>query len=210
MKKFIYFIITLWVAASVIFLGCQKDEMESESAASIPQTDISTADTLPHLVSRTQTLDKIFYRGSLTTDNYLVSSNRVYEIYNKSKVKEVRFNATGQPSINVAGVVLRHYNVQIVYKDLTTRQFTAFSKSTSTSFTYTPTGSNLLTDTHTAKFLELSQTNINNGYTYHLWRDVQIAPKSWDIKKDGVTLIATKSIEPIDKNSNIFIPQHIH
>jgi hypothetical protein len=181
MKKFIYFIITLWVAASVIFLGCQKDEMESESAASIPQTDISTADTLPHLVSRTQTLDK-----------------------------EVRFNATGQLSINVAGVVLRHYNVQIVYKDLTTRQFTAFSKSTSTSFTYTPTGSNLLTDTHTAKFLELSQTNINNGYTYHLWRDVQIAPKSWDIKKDGVTLIATKSIEPIDKNSNIFIPQHIH
>lgn len=198
-------IVFLLVSSSFFISSCEKDEIDS----SIQSVDISQ-NSEQQVSKRTQTLDIIFYRGSLTTDNYLVSSNRVYQIYNKSKVREVRFNASGQSSINVGGVLMRHYNIQIIYTDLTTRQFTAFSKSSSTSFTFTPTGTNLLSDSHTSKFLELSQIAGGNGYVYHLWRDTQIAPKTWDIKRDGVTLIATKVLDPIDKNSNIFSPPHIH
>ena len=201
----VIFVVLFCIATSFFISSCEKDEIEP----SVQNIEISQ-NSDEEVTQRTQTLDIIFYRGSLTTDNYLVSSNRVYQIYNKSKVKEVAFNATSQPSINVAGVVLRHYNVQIVYTDLTTRQFTAFSKSAAISFTFTPTGTNLLSDSHTSKFLELSQIAGGNGYVYHLWRDTQIAPKTWDIKKDGVTLIATKVLDPIDKNSNIFSPPHTH
>ena len=200
-------IIFLLISSSLFISSCEKDEIEP--TPTVQSVEISQ-DSESQLSKRTQTLDIIFYRGSLTTDNYLVSSNRVYQIYNKSKVRDVRFNASGQPSINVGGVLMRHYNIQIVYTDLTTRQFTAFSKSAAISFTFTPTGTNLLSDSHTSKFLELSQIAGGNGYVYHLWRDTQIAPKTWDIKKDGVTLIATKVLDPIDKNSNIFSPPHTH
>ena len=193
-------IIFVWITASFFISGCEKEEIQAASSNELA-SEVST---------RTANPDVIFYRTSLTTDNYLVSSNRVYQIYNKSKIKDIKFTATGQPSINVNGVLLRHYRILITYTDSTSREFVAYSKSSSTTFTFTPTGANLLSDSHTAKFLELSQNSTSNGYLYHFWRDAQIASRTWNIKKDGVTLIATKTIDPLDRNSNIFIPPHVH
>lgn len=201
LNKFITFasIIFIWVTALFFISGCEKDEISTSS------TELET-----EVLTRSANTDIIFYRGSLTTDNYLISSNRVYQIYNKSKLLNIQFIATGQPNINVNGVLLRHYKLLITYTDSTSRQITAYSKSSSASFTFTPTGANLLSDSHTSKFLELSQNSTSNGYSYNFWRDTQIASKTWDIKKDGVTLITTKVIDPINKNSNIFMPPHAH
>lgn len=211
MKKFIYLLLILWIVLAVGFVGCQKDDVSSDVQSVSDLTTVNTQNDSSQIVSpRTGTADIIFYRTSLTTDNFLVSSNRVYQIYNKSKVKNVSFVATTQPLINVNGVLLRHYRILITYTDLTTRELVAYSKSSASTFTITPTGTNLLSDSHTAKFLELSQNSTSNGYLYHFWRDAQIASRTWNIKKDGVTLIATKTIDPLDRNSNIFMPPHVH
>ena len=193
---------------SLFFLisGCQKDEVDPEVQKIEVLNNVEDTKVTP----RSATLDIIFYRTSLTTDNYLVGGQRTYQIFNKTKVKEIKFIATTQPPINVAGVTLKHYNIQVIFKDLTTKQFTAFSRSSLNTFTFTPSGNNLLTDTHSAKFIELTQVGSGNGYVYHFWRDVTIAPKTWSIKKDDGPTISTQVIEPTDKNSNIFSPQHIH
>lgn len=205
MKNLVSVIISLWILSSVLFLGCQKDTPEP----TIEQIEISQ-DGDPKVSNRTQTLDIIFYRGSFTTDNYLVAGQRTYLIFNKSKVANVAFSATTQPSINVGGIAMKHYNVKVTFKDQSIMQFTAFSRSTVNTFTITPAGNNLLSDAHSAKYLELTQVGSGNGYVYHYWRDTQIAPKTWNIRKDGGPIVSTQVIEPIDKNSNIFIPPHVH
>lgn len=198
-------IIFLVISSSLFISSCEKDEIEP-----IVQSVEVTQDSEGQVSKRTQTLDIIFYRGSFTTDNYLIGGQRTYLIFNKSKVKDVAFSATSRPSINVAGVTMKHYNVKVTFKDLSIVEFTAFSKTSVNSFTITPTGNNLLTDTHSAKYLELTQVGSGNGYVYHYWRDTQIAPKTWNIRKDAGTVVSTQVIEPIDKNSNIFMPTHIH
>lgn len=206
-------IIFVLLAASIFIASCEKDEVD------VPQT-VSVTDTIPtqfttdqQVFPRSGGADVIFYRTSLTTDNYLVlqtAGRRIYNIFNKSKVREIKFTATTQPMINVNGVFMKHYRIEVVFTDFTTRTFNAYSKSSSNVFTYTPNGTNQLSDTHTAKFLQIEEVVPSaNGYQYNIWRDNTITSKSWTIKKDGITTIATKSLDPINRNSNIFVPVHI-
>lgn len=211
MKKFIYFLITIWIILSVSFIGCQKDDIESD-IEKVPSIEniVDTSDSTQKVSPRTGTADILFFKSSLTTDNYLISAVRSYKIFNKAKIKQIQFTATTQPLINVSGTLMRHYRITITFNDLTNDTFNAYSKSAATSFTYIPNGINLLSDSHSAKYLEITQIAGSNGYTYNFWRDVTISPKTWIIKKDGDLTLATKSIEPIDKNSNLFIPTHVH
>ena len=193
---------------SLFFLvsGCQKDEVEIKTVTSEIIDTTSNSQVSP----RTGTVDTIFFRTSLTTDNYLLNTTRSYQIYNKAKVKEIKFTSTSLPLINVNGVLLRHYDILITFTDLSTKQLTAYSKSNLTSFTFIPVGVNLLRDQHSAKFLEISEASSSNGYVYNFWRDITAVSKVWNVRKDGTILVVTKPLDPLDRNSNIFSPPHTH
>jgi hypothetical protein len=187
-------------------LKCLKDEID-ENGSSPQNIEQSTE-------LRSGFTDVIFYRTSLTTDNFLLTNApgtfRTYLIFNKVKITNIIFNASGQGNINVNGVVLKHYKIKVNYIDNTTYEFSAFSKSSNNTFTFIPNGDNQLFDQHSAKFIEIKYTGRNQTNGYNFWRDNIPNLYLWEIKKDGTTLMVTKILEPLDKTSNIFTPKHQH
>ena len=187
-------------------LKCLKDEVAE--SGSFPQ-DIEQTTEL-----RSGFTDVIFYRTSLTTDNFLITNTpgifRTYLIFNKTKIDSINFNTSGQGNINVNGILLKHYKIKINFIDSTSFDFSAFSKSSSNTFTFTPNGDNQLSNQHTAKFVEVKYTGRNQTNGYNLWRDNTPNLYLWEIRKDGTNLMATKLLDPLDKTSNIFIPKHQH
>ncbi len=192
--------------ALLINLNCLKDEIEKSGSQSVNEEQVTEL--------RTGFKDVIFYRTSLTTDNYLLTSTpnvfRTYNIFNKSKIVNINFIATNKGIINANGVVLKHYKIKVNFVDSTKYEFFAFSKSTSNVFTFVPNGDNQLFDQHSAKFVEIKYTGRNQSNGYNIWRDNTPNLYIWEIRKDGINLMATKAIEPIDKTSNIFIPKHLY
>jgi hypothetical protein len=187
-------------------LKCLKDEI-NESGSLAQNTEQTTE-------LRSGFTDVIFYRTSLTTDNFLLTNTpgtfRTYSIFNKVKIANIMFSASGQGNINVNGVVLKHYKIKVNYIDNTTYEFSAFSKLGNNTFTFIPNGNNQLFDQHTAKFIEIKYTGRNQTNGYNFWRDNIPNLYLWEIRKDGSSLMATKLLEPLDKTSNIFIPKHQH
>lgn len=196
--------LVLIVLFGIFNFKCLKEEIIEGSA---PNNDVATE-------TRSGFTDIIFYRASLTTDNFLLTNTpgtfRTYNIFNKTKIENINLQASGQGSINVNGLLLKHYKVKINFKDSTTYEFAAFSKSSSNTFTFTPNGENQLSDQHTAKFIELKYTGRNQSNGYNFWRDNTPNTYLWEIRKDGSNLMATKLLDPIDRTSNIFIPKHQH
>ena len=165
---------------------------------------------------RNGTVDLIFYRTSLTSDNYLLLNNpqtrlRIHKIYNKSKVKEIKFVSTGIPDARIGTVLMSHYKVEILYFDNSTEAFTAFSKKHLTSFIFKPTGDNLLSSTNSAKFISYETSgplSVNSSSLYYNpLRDEKYSLYVWTIRKEK-TIVATKEIEPINKNSKQFMVLH--
>lgn len=201
MKKFIYFLVASFIISAITFIGCQKDDIEA--------IELSVeSDSTQNVIPRTGTADVVFYRTSLTTDNYLIfqfDNKRIYKLFNKAKVKEVRFTATTKPIIVVNGVQMKHYRIEVIFNDFTNHILTAYSKSSSNSFVFIPTGNNLLIGTHSAKFLQFETTgNLLNNNLYNFWLDTFENPNEWVIKKDGNNIISTRTIEPLDKSTNFF------
>lgn len=205
-KTTIYFILTSILLLGII-ISCQKDDIE------IPAIKYTVQDTVS-LEDRSGSADAIFYLGSLTTDNYLnqqVDKKRIYKIFNKVKVSEIRFTATTKPIIVVNGISMKHYNVEALFTDGTTHVFTAYTKSGPNSFVSTPSGINTLSDSHTAKFIQIESTSVmQTSSVYNFWRDSYITPNVWTIKKDGVNTLSTRILDPIDRSSTIFRPVHLH
>ncbi len=200
------FIFVSLILLLMLNLKCLKDEID-ESAESPQNTEQSTE-------TRSGFKDAIFYRNTLTTDNFLLTSNpeivRTYLIFNKAKITNANFNATSQGVISYNGILLKHYRIRINYIDSTTYEFTAYSKSTDDNFTFIPNGVNQLSDQHTAKFIEIKHNGQNQTNGYNLWRDNTPNLYLWEIRKDGINLMGTKLLDPLDKTSNIFIPKHQH
>lgn len=201
MKQLIYSVLILSCILSLTFLGCHKDEIEP-----VQKNDSIQVET------RSSSVDIVFYKGSLTTDNYLIANNntvfRSYKIFNAAKISSVEMIASGLPDINSGGVLLKHYKIRVKFNDNTQYYFSAHSKSVGGQFIFTPTNINQLRDLHSAKYLDITISNRNTlPPLYNLWRDQTFIQYEWEIKKDGSIFIAKSILYPLDKNSNIFRPQ---
>jgi len=190
-----------------ITLSCQKEELEIQATKNTVQDTIS-------LDTRSGSADAIFYLGSLTTDNYLnqqIDKKRIYKIFNKIKVREIRFTATTKPIIVVNGISMKHYNVEVLFLDTTTHNFTAYTKSGANSFVFVPSGVNTLSDSHSAKFMQIESTGVmQNSSVYNFWRDSYIVPSVWTIKKDNINTLSTRILDPLDRSSTLFRQNHVH
>lgn len=204
MKRVIYSILFLSFISSLIFLSCQKDEIENN-------TDNKTT----QVTTRSANADIVFFKSSLTTDNYLVADNntifRSYKIFNAAKIDSVEMFASGLPDINSGGVLLKHYKIRVNFSDSTEYYFSGHSKSVGNQFTFTPYGENQLRDLHSAKYIDITVLGRDNSsQLYNLWRDQSFTPLEWEIKKDGSIFITKSILYPLDKTSNIFRPKMMH
>jgi hypothetical protein len=189
----------------LINLKCLKDEVDNAGSKSI--------DIEEQTETRSGNGGVIFYRTTLTTDNYLIVDNqqifRTYNIFNKTKIVNIEFNASGEPDINVNGILLRHYKITFNFIDSTNHEIKAFSKSNGNQFNFVPNGENLLRDQHSAKFIQIENIGRQSSdSTYNFWRDNTINLNMWSIKKDGVNTLSVRPLEPINRSGNIFIPKH--
>ena len=187
MKKILYLFILIFSGLFVI--QCTKDEIETnDTQTAQKETNLPSSVVENRVVQNTSNL--IFYRTSLTTDNYLVGSTvpRTHVIYNKKKIKDILFTASGQGLANIGNVLCKHYNIQINYTDNTKENLSAYSKSSDDTFTFTPSGTNLLVDTHTAKKIRIVSTNTST-YTvpqyYNFWRNTKTNWTIWKIYVDN-------------------------
>lgn len=206
MKKIIF--LFLMILSATISITCSKDELETNEE--VKAQSLSSAVVEPRASSNISTL--IFYKTSLTSDNYLNSSApRTHVIYNKSKIREIQFTATGNGLANIGGVICKHYKLRIIYTDNTTDSFEAYSKSDVDKFNYVPTTTGLLTAQHTAKKIRIVSTSTltaSNQY-YNFWLDKNTSWIIWNIYKDN-QLIQQRYLESLDKNAAQFLPQHVH
>lgn len=207
MKKLSF--LSLIFISSLIFYTCQKEEVEPQI------TPITKEIEEPQIVlPRTGFTDRIFFKSSLTTDNVLLSGQanylRTYNIYNKTKIDSIRFQSTGRGVISYNGVLLKHYNVTIYFKNTPTpTTFTAFSKTNQDSFKFVPILSNqLLTTTNTSKIVTL-EVQTSGAMRHNIWSGTNVNLRNVKIFKDGV-LMETRVLDPLDKSSNIFILPHSH
>lgn len=211
MKNFLLFFIISVVL--LLNITCSKDEIETNEVKS-ESVDNSLPSSVVENRSPQNTSNLIFYRTSLTTDNYLVGSPtpRTHVIFNKKKIKDIIFKSSGQGLVNIGGTLCKHYNIQINYVDNTKENLSAYSKSSDDTFTFIPTGTNLLVDTHTAKKITIISTNTST-YTvpqyYNFWRNTKTNWAIWKIYVDN-QFTQQRYLEPLDKNSTQFLPPHAH
>lgn len=198
-----------------IVLGCLKDEEVASSSAPAEETKIeNTTDTTSQVLPRNGQGDLVLYRGTLSTDNYLLVSttNRVFRthtVYNKDKVAYLSFRPGTLGRANIGGVISKHYNIEIKYKDSTVATINAFSKDTLDRFRFYPKGANLLHNSHPAKKLDWVYANKTTA-NINEWRGTTYTNlQNWNIYADG-TFVAQKVKDPVDKTSTQFIIPHSH
>lgn len=217
-NKFSLTFLSLFVAL-FITIGCLKDEeVGSSSTAPVEKIEsnepISSDTTEAQVETRNGTGDLIFYRGSLSSDNYLMlnstsRSNRAHTVYNKEKVSFIDFKPGSLPKANIGGVLSSHYVISIVFKDNTTLTFKAFSKDSLSTFRYYPKGTNLLSSTHPSKFVTWISSS-NTVATINEWRNTSyVTLNYWSVYADN-KFVTQKLKEPLNRNSNQFMPSHSH
>lgn len=217
MKKYIFVLLSILA----IFIGCQKEELFGDTAKEVASKrmpigevildNIDTNYVKGLLSSRDGQRDLIFFRNSLTTDNYLLTIGtnvqREHKAYNKYKVAYVKFNLGLIDPINMGGIPYEHYKILIMYKDSTYDKLIGYSKDSLDNFTYYPTGDNILRDAHTAKKVSWTRSGrVKTGVNeFRGVATINIA--EWIIKSDSTT-ISIDFRSPRDKTSNIFQPPH--
>jgi hypothetical protein len=212
MKKLV-----LFISLSLFLAGCQKDEVDVANTTQSSTLYTNTKDTVnedKEVSPRNGTADLVLYRGSLSTDNYLrvSATSRVYRThtaYNKDKVAYLSFRPGTLGRANIGGVLNKHYQIEIKYKDSTTTTFTAFSKDTLDRFKFIPKGNNLFHSSHPSKKLEW----IHSGKTLSTIHELRSLSYSnlntWNIYADG-RFIIQKVKDPADKSQVQFSIPHSH
>lgn len=210
MKKILFFAI-LFVTI-IVSVTCSKDEIEESKT----NQDTNAPELYKNEVvtPRSGFVDVIFYRTSLTTDNYLISQNgnllRSYNLYNKNNIDSITFESTGKGLINAGGVILKHYNISIFFKDKTIpSKFTAFSKSSTDKFTYLPKNSLQLLSSQNLSNIMTFEIQRSASVKYNYWQDKNVVLNYVKISKNGVKT-DLRVLDPLNKDSNIFILPHSH
>lgn len=210
-------LLLILLALSVtISITCQKDDIESkEETLETIQPQLPSSTTTEDVVTpRNGFVDVIFYRTSLTTDNYLLSQTtnftRTYNLFNKTKIDSITFVSTGKGLINADRIFLKHYDVSIYFKqNRVPYKFTAFSKSGLEKFTFIPVSSTqLLTNSNTANIMKF-EIQKSASVKYNYWDGNTKVSNFVKISKDGVKS-DTRVLDPLSKDHNIFILPHAH
>lgn len=212
MKKIQFFIILL--TTIFLTLSCTKDELETSNEINQENTSVPILYKNEIVTPRSGFVDVIFYRTSLTTDNYLLSQNnnyfRTYNLYNRNRIDSINFVVTGKGLINVAGVLLKHYNITIFYKDKTPpTTFTAFSKSSADKFNYNPINSAFVLSNSNLANVMTFEIQKSSATRYNYWQDKTVVANFVKISKNGVRC-DLRVLDPLNKDSNIFILPHNH
>ena len=207
MKRFLL-VISCILFPLLFGLQCEKEELQT-NVSTETQSDTTTLYASTGELELRSNAGLVFYITSLTTDNYLLPQTRTYNIYNKSRVKEIQFTASGIGLANIGGVLCKSYKIRIIFTDNSTESLTAYAKNGLDKFNYTPTGENLLSTTHTANKIKLVATTNKSQTQYNFWRDDISEWTIWQIYKNN-TFVEQRYLEATDKNANIFIPKHQH
>lgn len=210
MKKILIFAI-LFVTI-IVSVTCSKEEVEQ--AETNQNTNVPELYKNEVVTPRSGFVDIIFYRNSLTTDNYLLSQNanfvRTYNLYNKTNIDSITFVSTGKGLINVGGVILKHYNTTIFFKGKTAPvRFTAFSKASSDVFTYLPTSSTQLLSAQNSSNYMTFEIQRSASVKYNYWQDKNVVLNFVKISKNG-TKTDLRVLDPLSKDSNIFMLPNSH
>ena len=156
--------------------------------------------------------DLIFFRGSLSTDNYLIngvtndSIKREHKIYDKDDVAYLQLTLGLLNTINIDGVFHKHYKILVMYKDSTNVKLVAYSKEGPDNFKYIPTGENLLRSGHPSKVVSYTHTGKLSPY-YNEVRFTNYGLKRWQLRMDGLPIKADPK-EPTSKNNTQYQPAH--
>ena len=208
----------------ILSFGCTKDDMNNIQAP-IPTTKVVSTPTEIVLDSAkvdfntgardggAASADLIFFRGSLSTDNYLIngvtndSIKREHKIYDKEDVAYLQLTLGLLNTINIDGVFLKHYKVLFMYKDFTHENRVAYVKALPTdNFKYIPTGENLLRTGHPSKVISYAVLGSPKSY-YNEVRFTNYLLKRWQLRMDGMPIKADHK-EPTSKNTTQYQPAH--
>ena len=198
------FILSLVATAIVVAVNCAKEDIEPETNKGSKEVTELTTET------RGGGGDIVFYRKSLSTDNYLLINNQVprkYVAYNNTKVDFVKFDASGKPQANISGVLCSHYNITVKFTDGIVESLTAYSKDTVQSFTLSPTNSLLHFSNECNKISwEIMPASLT---IYNEFKNKDGQSHVWEISC-GEKVVGQKWKETWNKTANLFTLQHAH
>ena len=178
------------ILAVIFFISCQQEPKE-ELTATTPEPEkvvVFDTDSIPAL-SRTGTYYPLWYKESLTTDNYLLYPlPRKQEAYNKLKVDSIYMVRKNQNVLNIDGIAHGYYDVRVKFKGEPTGQPAVYiSVLSGNNLAYVPYGANVLHSSNTYKTITIVKTN--DKLVYPEW--VTGKPKTkykYTIKGDTTSL----------------------
>lgn len=142
-------------------LSCQAEPKEAEKAtAPEPETVVVfSEDDIPAEL-RSGTYYPLFYKESLTTDNYLLYPlPRKQEAYNKLLVDSVYMTRVGTEEFNIDGIRHCFYHVRIKFKNQPTGSPTTYvSVLNNHNLAYVPYGVNVLHSSNPYKVMTIVKT----------------------------------------------------
>lgn len=205
----------LLIILSILFLlNCSKDPLKVESKTLAVKDTLVILDNLYFDVNkRNGGVDRIFFRGKYTSDNYLealTSSGtipREYEAFNKDKIAYFYFSPGVLPN-TYSDVPYQHYTIKTVKKDSTFVIDTYYSKDTIDYFKLIPINDGILTNNHSA--FKVTWTEAGKPFpNFNEYRNSNNLLNQWIIRFDNM-VVTIKNKEPINKNSTKFQLPNIH
>lgn len=161
--------------AALALFGCQQEPKE-EKTSTEPEPEkvvVFETDEIPAL-ERTGTYYPLWYKESLTTDNYLLYPlPRKQEAYNKAKVDSIYMKRQGTGTVNISGLTHAYYEVKVKFKGEPTGQPGLYmSALNGSNLAYIPYGVNVLHSTNQYKVVTLVRAGAKTLYTdWHLGRN---------------------------------------
>ena len=221
----------IFILALILIISCTKDEISNTPivnlAPIVQQDGIVVLDNMINTGVRIGEGDLIFFRSSLTTDNYMAITgnvNRTHKAYNGANVAYVQFNlglatklyiTTSELAPNGAilykQVIYKHYKAMVMFRDsnnVAPDRLTVYSKDTVNNFKIFPKA--------TDGILKIANDNINyvewrkDSTTVLINNDFRLTRYQgwiWNIYRNGV-FFEKKLKEPTNILSNQFQPDH--
>jgi hypothetical protein len=226
--KQILFIVGLIVALTFT-LGCLKDEVETPVITPVTTVQESGIITLDGAITdgvRIGEGDLIFFRNSLTTDNYLAIKNnegRSHRAYNASTIAYIQFDLGLNNVFNIyaaeltptGGIVYKttkykHYKAFIQYKDSTKvvgDKLTVYSKDTVNNFKIYPKEGFIKITSPSIRWIEWRRDDAVTFVLNNEFRGTRYSGWVWDIYRN-TEFFEQKPKEPTNTLSNQFQPDH--
>lgn len=152
---------------AVLFFSCQKDEKEAQTEKIGFNEQIVIWDgterkptVIDETGARVGLFLPLFYKESLTTDNYLLYPlPRKQEAYNKHLVDSVYMTRVGTEEFNIDGIRHCFYDVRIKFKNQPTGSPTTYvSVLNNHNLAYVPYGVNVLHSSNSYKVMTIVKT----------------------------------------------------